>query len=51
MSAVDKNALIDLLTTISSICEAHPEIVELDLNPVTAHANGYSIVDARTILS
>lgn len=29
----------------------HPEIAEIDLNPVIAHGDGYSIVDARMILA
>lgn len=50
MPPVDKEALVDLLLKVSSICGAHPEIAELDLNPVIAHARGYSVVDARIIV-
>lgn len=48
--AVDKEALVDLLVKVSSIVSAHPEIAELDLNPVMAYAEGYAVVDARVIV-
>lgn len=50
MPPVDQQALIDLLLRVSALCQTHPEIAELDLNPVIAHADGYSIVDARLII-
>lgn len=45
----DTAALQDLLLRISRLVEEVPEIAELDLNPVRAHApgQGYSILDAR----
>ncbi|MEH6811950.1 MAG: acetate--CoA ligase family protein [Motiliproteus sp.] len=46
---VDKEALVDLLLKVSQIVETHPEISEMDLNPVIAYPDGYSIVDARII--
>jgi acetyltransferase len=36
---------------VSRIAALHPEIVEIDLNPVIARADGYTIADARVILS
>lgn len=48
---VDKAALIDLLLKVSSIVDAHPEIDELDLNPVIAYDDGYAVVDARVIIN
>ncbi|PMR78762.1 acetate--CoA ligase family protein [Billgrantia endophytica] len=48
--AVDKEALIDLLLTVSRIVEAYPQLSELDLNPVIVHADGYAVVDARVIV-
>lgn len=48
--AVDREALVDLLLKVSSIVTAYPEIAELDLNPIIARADGYSLVDARIIL-
>ena len=48
--AVDKEALVKLLMKISSIVAAHPQISELDLNPVIAYEDGYTVVDARIIV-
>jgi acyl-CoA synthetase (NDP forming) len=48
--AVDKDALVQLLLSVSALCQAHPQIAELDLNPVIAHARGHTIVDARILL-
>lgn len=50
-AAVDKEALVDLLLKISSIVEAYPQLMELDLNPVIAYKDGYAVVDARIIVS
>lgn len=48
---VDRSALVDLLLTVSRIVEAYPQLVELDLNPVIAGADGYAVVDARVIVA
>jgi acetyltransferase len=48
---VDKEALIDLIVKLSDMVWKHPQIVELDLNPVIAREDGVSIADARIILS
>ncbi|MCP4470826.1 MAG: CoA-binding protein [Gammaproteobacteria bacterium] len=48
---VDKDALIDLLLRISGLVHCHPEIEEIDFNPVLATHEGYTIADARVILS
>jgi acetyl coenzyme A synthetase (ADP forming)-like protein len=45
--ACDRNAIEDVLLRVSAMVEAHPEIVELDLNPLIATAHGALIVDAR----
>jgi acetyltransferase len=47
---VDREALVDLLLTISEVAEAYPEIREMDLNPVIVREKGLSVVDARVIL-
>lgn len=47
----DKQALADLLLRVSQIATLHPEISEIDLNPVIARSDGYTIVDARVILN
>ena len=48
-SAVDLKALEDVLLRISRLCEAIPEISELDLNPIFALPSGQGcrIVDVR----
>lgn len=47
---VDKKALEYLLIEVSDIIESYPQIAEMDLNPVIAHQDGLSLVDARIIL-
>jgi len=47
---VDIDALAQVLVSISNLLMDHPEIRELDLNPVMAYAKGVSTVDARIIL-
>ena len=48
---VDKPALEDLMMKISQLALAHPEIKEIDLNPVILRSDGYDVVDARMILN
>ncbi len=43
----DPAALADLLLRLSQLADNHPEIVELDLNPVVGLPNGCVAVDAR----
>ena len=43
----DQVALTDLLTRLSALAEDHPELVELDLNPIIASGDGCLVVDAR----
>ena len=47
---VDREALIALLLSVSALIGAYPQIHELDLNPVIAHAGGVTLVDARILL-
>jgi len=47
----DVGALEELLLNLSQFVEQHPEIVELDLNPVFAYPKGALAVDARIVLS
>jgi acyl-CoA synthetase (NDP forming) len=47
----DVKALEQLLLKVSSFIEAHPEVAELDLNPVFAYKDGAIAVDARVVLS
>jgi acyl-CoA synthetase (NDP forming)/RimJ/RimL family protein N-acetyltransferase len=43
----DKNALTDVVHRLARLAEDHPEISELDLNPVIADEHGCVAVDAR----
>jgi acetyltransferase len=47
---VDKKELVDLMMKISQLALAHPEIREIDLNPVILRNDGLDVVDARMIL-
>ena len=47
---VDKDALVELMLAISSLCVAFPEIAELDLNPVLAYPHGLVVIDVRILL-
>jgi len=46
----DLDALEKLILKVSDFIEAHPEIEELDLNPVFAYSDGALAVDARIII-
>jgi acetate---CoA ligase (ADP-forming) len=43
----DLAAIEDVLIRVSALVDAHPEIVELDCNPLIARPDGVVIVDAR----
>jgi acetate---CoA ligase (ADP-forming) len=45
--ASDTEALKDVLLRLSALVDAHPEVAELDTNPVIATPDGALIVDAR----
>jgi acyl-CoA synthetase (NDP forming) len=47
--AADVGAIQRLLLQVSDFVARHPEIAELDLNPVIVHEKGLSIVDARVV--
>jgi acyl-CoA synthetase (NDP forming) len=46
----DLAAIESLLMSVSAFVEQHPDIVELDLNPVFAYPKGAVAVDARIVL-
>lgn len=47
----DLAALEKLILQVSAFVEAHPEIEELDLNPVFAYPDGVLAVDARIVVA
>ena len=47
---VDKEAIINILLNASKLMLDHPEINQMDLNPVLVYEKGASVVDARIIL-
>jgi acyl-CoA synthetase (NDP forming) len=46
----DVGAIESVLMAVSSFSESHPEVVELDLNPVVVYAKGAVAVDARIVI-
>src|SRR5208282_1883994 len=50
MPPADQDALAGLLVTVSEFAARHPEIKEMDLNPVVAYPSGLSVLDARVLL-
>jgi acyl-CoA synthetase (NDP forming) len=46
----DVSALEDLLLRVGALVEAHPEVAEMDLNPVMVLERGAFVVDARVRL-
>lgn len=49
-TVLDKQAVISLAIKVSRLMSDHPEIHELDLNPVIVYENGFALVDARVIV-
>ncbi|MDB5378248.1 MAG: hypothetical protein JWR00_2694 [Rubritepida sp.] len=49
-AAVDREAIVALMLRLSVIALAHPEIAEIDLNPIIVSAAGATIADARILL-
>jgi len=47
---VDVSYLEELLLNVSRFVEKHPEIKEMDINPIVAYSKGAVAVDARIIL-
>jgi acyl-CoA synthetase (NDP forming) len=46
-AAVDTESIANLVARVSELAIAHPEIRELDLNPIVGYPNGFAILDAR----
>jgi acetate---CoA ligase (ADP-forming) len=47
---VDLDALTDLVARVSRLAAGHPEVAELELNPVLAGPSGVLALDARVVL-
>lgn len=47
---VDLDALAEVISRVSHLAAAHPELVELELNPVLAGVSGVVALDARVVL-
>lgn len=47
----DVTAIRRLLVQVSELVAKHPEIDEMDLNPVLVHEKGLTVVDARVAIS
>jgi len=45
----DRKAVIDLALRVSRLMAEHPEIHELDLNPVMVYERGFALIDCRLI--
>jgi len=46
---VDLDALADLVARVSAVAAAHPELAELEVNPVLATPDGAIALDARAV--
>ncbi|MGH7864510.1 MAG: acetate--CoA ligase family protein, partial [Candidatus Binataceae bacterium] len=49
--AADVDGIVDLLVRLSQLAAEHPEIAEVDLNPVVAYPKGVRVLDARILLA
>ncbi|ARR53351.1 GNAT family N-acetyltransferase [Rhizorhabdus wittichii DC-6] len=47
----DMTGIADVLVALSQIAIDHPEVLELDINPLIADADGVIALDARAVLS
>ncbi|PIT88065.1 MAG: hypothetical protein COU29_03565 [Candidatus Magasanikbacteria bacterium CG10_big_fil_rev_8_21_14_0_10_36_32] len=47
--SVDRKALVKIILAIAKLAENHPEIREIDLNPVMATSTGATLVDVRIL--
>ncbi|MFQ5871036.1 MAG: acetate--CoA ligase family protein [Candidatus Geothermarchaeales archaeon] len=50
MKPRDKNALAEILMSVSRLLEEGPRIDQLDLNPIVSYSRGALVVDAKTVL-
>ena len=48
---VDQFALLEMMLSVSNLVARTPQLLELDLNPVIAHAGGVEAVDVRVVVA
>lgn len=48
--AADVDAIAELLVRLSDFAVAHPEVQEMDLNPISAYPRGVAVLDARVLV-
>jgi len=48
--AADVDAIAELLVRLSDFAVAHPEVREMDLNPISAYSRGVAVLDARVLV-
>lgn len=46
----DRRALAEMLLRVSALSQNHPEMLEIDINPVIAYPDGAVAVDARIVI-
>jgi acyl-CoA synthetase (NDP forming) len=49
--ASDAEAVVDLLVKLSQFAAAHPDVREMDLNPISVYASGLAVLDARVLVA
>jgi acyl-CoA synthetase (NDP forming) len=49
-AGVSVDAIVSLLEKISGFAATHPEVIEMDLNPVVAYENSLDVLDARIVV-
>jgi acyl-CoA synthetase (NDP forming) len=50
-NAADKEALVELLLSLSRFAVDHPEVKDLDLNPVRVYEKGVIALDAKAVMA
>lgn len=50
MPPVDRDSVIEAIVAVGALMAAHPEIRELDLNPVRGYPDGVLVLDALVVL-
>lgn len=48
---LDKSSLAQVVSSVSALLAEHPEISEVDLNPVVVYPDGVKILDARILMA